>query len=213
MNKCIIIGKIEKAFQLFKDEGTQEHLMYNGSRLYATTIDVTRVSGIVDKITVAIPEKLYTETISERIIVRGSLRTFNDSRHKLILYVLAESISPANDVHDTNLLTLSGNLCKKTVFRKTPLGREITELLIANNQYDNDGHSIPSYIPSICWNANARAAEEYSVGDWLLVKGRIQSRVYEKTNDSGESTEYTVNELSIGRIIKHNRPIVSITHD
>lgn len=64
MNKCIIIGKIEKAFQLFKDEGTQEHLMYNGSRLYATTIDVTRVSGIVDKITIAIPEKLYTETWS-----------------------------------------------------------------------------------------------------------------------------------------------------
>ena len=136
------------------------------------------------------------------------MRTFNDSRHKLIPYVLAESVSSANDSHDVNSLILSGNLCKKPVFRKTPLGREITELLIANNQYNADDQSIPSYIPSICWNAVARAAEAYSMGDWLLVKGRIQSRVYEKTNDSGKSAEYTVNELSIGRIIKHNRPIV-----
>lgn len=208
MNKCILIGKIEKTFQPFKDEGTQEDLMYNGSRLYSTVIDVVRISGITDRIIIAIPEELHTEAIPERIIVRGSLRTFNDSRHKLIPYVLAESVSSANDSHDVNSLILSGNLCKKPVFRKTPLGREITELLIANNQYDADDHSIPSYIPSICWNANARAAEVYSVGDWLLVKGRIQSRVYEKTNDSGESAEYTVNELSIGRIIKHNRPIV-----
>lgn len=203
MNKCILIGKIEKAFEPFKDEGTQDDLMYNESRLYSTTIDITRISGIVDKITIAIPEELYTETIPKRIIVRGSLRTFNDSRHKLILYVLAESIDPAVDAHDVNSLTLSGSLCKKPVFRKTPLGREITELLIANNQYDDDGHSIPSYIPSICWNANARAAELYSVGDWILVKGRIQSRVYEKTDESEKTTEYTVNEFSISRVIRH----------
>lgn len=203
-NKCTITGNVMEEIHPFIDAKTNEQQDYKGEKLYETTLDVSRHSGTIDKIRVVIPSSLLKEKIPGRIRVTGSFRSKNDFKHRVILYVMAETLEPAFTISDENRLVLSGYVCKKPVFRKTPLGTKITDLLLANNQYDENREEISSYIPSICWNENAEHAGSYHVGDWLYVSGRIQSREYDKEDSKGKVHSITVNEFSIARIIRDN---------
>ena len=202
-NECTLTGTVTDKIHPFEDAGTHEHLKYKGENLYEVTLNVARLSGTIDRMRVVIPEHLLNEDIPERIHITGAFQSRNDSRGRLILYIMVKTLATAKTDHDMNRLVFSGNICKKPVFRKTPLGSRITDLLLANNQYEDDT-KISSYIPSICWNDVAELAGSYHVSDWIYVRGQIQSRDYDKEDSNGEVHTITVNEFSIATIIRHN---------
>lgn len=203
-NECTLTGTVTDKIHPFEDAGTHEHLKYKGENLYEVTLDIARLSGSIDRMRVVIPSSLLKEKFPERIHITGAFQSRNDSRGRLILYIMTTTLEPALTIPDENRLVLSSYICKKPVFRETPLGTKITDLLLANNQYDENREEISSYIPSICWNKDAEHAGSYHVGDWIYVSGRIQSREYDKEDSKGKVHSITVNEFSIARIIRDN---------
>ncbi len=161
----------------------------NGGVVYHGTVAVRRESGTEDYIPVALdarktPNLNPFDLVGLRVTVTGEVRTFtrNDEevghRHKTVVWV--QSIYTAPDgVRDDQHVALEGVLCKLPVYRKTPSGREICELLVACNVGTKS-----SYIPVICWGMTARRMAGSDVGDIVELSGRFQSRRYEKTLDA-----------------------------
>ncbi len=154
-------------------------------------------------------------TISERLLqdidfeneklvsVVGQLRSYNknvDNKNKLVLTVFVREIKPIIEVDtkDPNSIFLDGYICKVPIYRKTPLGREITDLLVAINRPYNKS----DYIPSIVWGRNAKFAKNLNVGDRIQMWGRVQSRVYDKKLEEGNSVKKTAYEVSVSKIKK-----------
>jgi primosomal replication protein N len=150
-------------------------------------------------------------TVSERLLeqhplcegalvgVKGQLRSYNklvDGRARLYLTIFAREMT--EDTTAANEIELKGFVCKPPVFRVTPFGREITDLLIAVNRAYNKS----DYIPCIVWGRNARYAAGFEVGDKVTMNGRVQSREYEKQLENGEVTVRTAYEVSIARLHK-----------
>ena len=138
--------------------------------------------------------------------VTGQYRSYNlpiqDQEHKskLLLYVFAKEWELLGDEESVfeNQIILRGFLCKKPVHRKTPFGRELTELLVAvNRTYANS-----DYIPCICWGIDSYFASEYEVGTSVELMGRVQSREYSKTLSNGESETRIAYEVSCKHIDK-----------
>lgn len=166
------------------------------------TIELERKSRNKDLILVVAPEK-YLEhlKIGNRVFVVGKFGSQNvycSGKSHLQLNVYAKYIRQENFLDDKNTILMDGYLCKPPVYRKTPMGKEICDLLIACN--DNEE---TDYIPCICWFENARMASGFKVGDYVKFLGRIQSRIYQKELPGGELEFRTAYEVSIGRIIKH----------
>ena len=139
---------------------------------------------------------------NKHVNVIGQLRSYNKNvgeKNKLILTVFVREIKPIDEENkDPNSIYLDGYICKRPTYRKTPLGREITDLLVAINRPYNKS----DYIPSIVWGRNAKFARNLKVGDRIQMWGRIQSREYEKKIDEETIVKKVAYEVSVSKIKK-----------
>ncbi len=171
-----------------------------GIRFFSFPLGARRLSGAVDSINIIARESLLAPLAIEagqRLRVLGELRSFNNKSGqgaRLVITVFARQIQPWEGP-DENSVQLTGTVCKAPILRRTPLGREICDLILAvPRRYKRS-----DYIPVIAWGQQAREAALSEVGRRLLIRGRIQSRSYTKVLD-GLSIERTAFELSAGTI-------------
>ncbi|MDO4547507.1 MAG: single-stranded DNA-binding protein [Clostridia bacterium] len=166
---------------------------------YSGTLVVKRLSGAQDEIPLTIPGKLCefndgwrTDTL---IMVQGQVRSYNkvvDGAGRLMVTLFAQHISPAPENDTLNRVELRGALCKPPVYRSTPFGREICDLMLAVNR----AFGKSDYIPCIAWGRNAQYASRFKVGDKIRVTGRLQSREYQKLQENGEYITRKAYEVS-----------------
>lgn len=199
-NMVTIVGKI-------MDGREFSHEMY-GERFNIINLIVPRFSESVDILPITISERLLIGidiNPGKYVIIEGQLRSYNryiDSANKLVLTVFAREIFlPDEDkleetLRKPNEIFLDGYICKKPIYRITPFGREITDLLIAVNRAYNKS----DYIPCIAWGRNARFCENLLVGDHIRLWGRVQSREYQKKLSSGEVEKKVAYEVSITKL-------------
>ena len=166
---------------------------------YAFTLSIPRLSGVDDVLPILLPAALLETTpltIGEMVSLEGQLRSFNNRSsegHRLLLSVFTHQLTTGNDV-PFNQIQLSGVVCKTPTLRRTPLGREICDVLLAVNRR----YGRADYLPCIAWGAVAKHVAQYSVGERLTVEGRVQSRTYTKQMEWG-AEEHTAYEVSIMR--------------
>lgn len=196
-NKVTLTGRIE-------EDPVFSHDFY-GENFYTFKLVTDRLSETSDRIPVILSEKfLYTNDLSagNTVEVTGQFRSYNnytDIGNRLVLSVFARNITPvssADEAENPNTIQLTGYICKAPVYRTTPFGREITDLLIAVNRAYNKS----DYIPCIAWGLNAKYASVLSVGEKLRLTGRIQSREYKKKYDDETIETKTAYEVSISRL-------------
>ncbi|MBO7326867.1 MAG: single-stranded DNA-binding protein [Clostridia bacterium] len=174
-----------------------------GEGFYDLTLDVQRLSGQADRVPLTISERLMGDVsleAGEKIGVYGQLRSYNKvvgERSKLVLKVFVRELGIGDD-QNPNYIEIEGFVCKPTVYRTTPFGREICDVLLAVNRAYNKS----DYIPCIAWGRNARYAQSFGVGDKVLISGRIQSREYQKALEDGSYESRTAYEVSINKIEK-----------
>ena len=176
-----------------------------GEKFYSTKIKINRLSNFYDVLPITISERLLQGVDLEEnqnVNIIGQLRSYNKSvgdRNKLVLTVFVREIKPMEeDSKDPNSIYLDGYICKPPIYRKTPLGREITDLLVAINRPYNKS----DYIPSIIWGRNAKFAKNLKVGDRIQLWGRVQSRFYEKKIDEDNIVKKVAYEVSVSKIKK-----------
>ena len=196
-NQVTIMGEIVSAFRF-------SHEVF-GEGFYMVDVSVKRLSNSEDTIPVMISERLIDVTedyTGEFIVVNGQFRSYNkhdELKNRLVLSVFArevEFIEEELDGAKTNNIMLDGYICKLPVYRKTPLGREIADLLIAVNR----PYGKSDYIPCICWGRNARFASAFEVGNHVQVFGRIQSREYVKKLSETATEKRTAYEVSVSKL-------------
>ena len=170
-------------------------------RYYIFPLDITRLSGTVDTINVIVRQNMLEALDAggyDRVDITGELRSFNNKNgdgNRLVVTVFAKEIRLTN-AEDKNSVTLVGTLCKTPNLRRTPLGRQICDMMIAvNRRY---GRS--DYLPCIAWGHHAESVAGMDVGDVIKLEGRIQSRKYIK-NENGTSIERTAFEVSVVSIL------------
>lgn len=199
-NAVTIVGKVvgERKFS---------HEMY-GEKFYIFNLEVPRLSDSVDILPITISERLIFNIdfdLGKYVIIEGQLRSYNrfiESSNRLVLTIFARGIYIPNEeelnerMRKPNEIYLDGYICKKPIYRTTPFGREITDLLIAVNRPYNKS----DYIPCIAWGRNARFCENLLIGDHIKVWGRIQSREYQKKLQSGEIEIKIAFEVSISKL-------------
>ncbi|NLM10693.1 MAG: single-stranded DNA-binding protein [Clostridiaceae bacterium] len=203
-NSASLTGKI-----ISKPEFSHE--VY-GEGFYNITVEVPRLSNTYDYLPVMFSERLLPLEkfeIGKIVAVDGQFRSYNnyssEGGHKLLLTVFARDIvimDPSDKVRVTNSIYLNGFICKNPVYRTTPFGREISDILLAVNRAYNKS----DYIPCIAWGRNARYASNFEVGDNIKIWGRIQSRKYQKKLSDGTVEDRIAYEVSISKmeINKHN---------
>lgn len=123
-NECTLTGTVTDKIHLFEDAGTHEHLKYKGENLYEVTLDVARLSGFIDRMRVVIPERLLKEDMPERIHITGAFQSRNDSRRRLILYIMAKILVAAKTDHDLNRLIFSHEFSIAAIIRHNPKKKE-----------------------------------------------------------------------------------------
>lgn len=202
-NNINIIGKI-------LTELVYSHEVF-GEGFYNMSVEVLRLSDNADVLPVTISERLMVKndiTVGSLIFITGQIRSYNnyvesEGRNRLILTIFArdyklleyETSENPNDVY------LNGYVCKPPIYRTTPFGREITDLLLAVNRSYNKS----DYIPCIAWGRNARFAGKLSVGDNIKIWGRMQSRNYQKKLETGEILEKVAFEVSLSKLEYDNK--------
>lgn len=176
-----------------------------GEKFYNTKIKINRLSDSYDVLPITVSERLLEEIDFENnksVKVVGQLRSYNkniDNKNRLVLTIFVRDIKVCDEENkDPNSIFLDGYICKNPIYRKTPLGREITDLLVAINRPYNKS----DYIPSIVWGRNAKFAKSLKVGDRIQMWGRVQSREYEKKTDNGDVLKKVAYEVSISKIKK-----------
>ena len=173
-----------------------------GQDFYTLPLEVRRLSGASDTLNVTLrASALAALQGAERIEVEGELRSFNSRRGdwpRLVITVFARTIVPPCEEDDENLVELRGTLCKTPKLRRTPLGRDICDLLLAVNR----SYARSDYLPCICWGLTAREAAQWEVGTRLALRGRIQSRRYLKVTDGGtvERVAFEVSAAELERL-------------
>ena len=196
-NQVILIGKIVGEF-------SYSHEIY-GEGFYTTDVSVERTSGSCDMVPVMVSDRLMNvkESCTEKLVrVTGQFRSYNrheKKKNKLVLSVFAREIEFLDKIEEsagTNQIYLDGFICKEPIYRKTPLGREITDLLLAVNR----PYGKSDYIPCICWGRNARYVSNFAVGARCLVWGRIQSREYMKKLDEENVERRVAFEVSVAKV-------------
>ena len=194
-NHLVLRGKIVS-------DKSYSHEIY-GEKFYVFNLEVIRLSSTVDIIPITISERLLTGLdleIGKKVVVEGQFRSYNNyenERNRLILTVFAKEISEVEGEDDkeevTNEVILVGYVCKKPIYRQTPFGREIADVLLAVNRAYNKS----DYIPSIAWGRNARFCQNMEVGTEVKITGRVQSRTYEKKYEDGTTETRVAYEVSI----------------
>ena len=195
-NQAIIIGTIE-------DEFVFNHKIY-AEKFYTFTVKVPRLSGASDNVRVMVSERLIMDgeyCIGDMIEVTGQFRSYNsyeNGDNRLVLTVFAKDICHFDEEEskNPNTLFLNGFICKEPVYRTTPFGREIADILLAVNRAYNKS----DYIPCIAWGRNARFAKHLEVGQNVKIWGRMQSREYQKKLSETEVVTKTAFEVSVNRL-------------
>ena len=183
-------------------EPVLSHTVY-GESFYVFDLEVERLSDSVDVIPVLISEKLMTDfAVDTYVKISGQMRTYNKmegKNRKLLIYVFTRDIESLTaeefnaNKEPNNLVSLTGFICKEPVYRTTPFGREITDLLVAvNRSYNNS-----DYIPCIAWGRNAKYTKTFSTGQKVEIIGRFQSREYTKKDENGNIITKQAYELSV----------------
>ncbi len=191
-NQVTIMGEIASPF-IFS------HEVY-GEGFYMVDVHVKRLSNSEDNIPLMISERLIDvsqDYTGEFIMVSGQFRSYNrhdEQKNRLVREV--EFIEEELDGAKTNNIFLDGYICKLPVYRKTPLGREIADLLLAVNR----PYGKSDYIPCICWGRNARFASGFEVGEHVQIIGRIQSREYIKKLTETETEKRVAYEVSVSKL-------------
>ncbi len=180
-------------------EAQFSHEVY-GEGFYTFLVDVPRLSEASDKIPVTISERLLSPEslqVGTHVSIMGQFRSYNnysDTGSKLLLTLFAREIVFTDDDPKTpNEITLTGFICKPPVYRHTPFGREIADILLAVNRSYNKS----DYIPCIAWGRNARFCQGLEVGSKIRLTGRIQSREYKKRINDDEFITKTAYEISV----------------
>ena len=196
-NQVSVSGEIVSGF-------TFSHEVF-GEGFYMVDILVRRLSDSADQIPVMISERLIDvsgDYVGEYIRIGGQFRSYNrheEKKNRLVLSVFAREVEFRDGELEnakTNQIFLDGYICKPPVYRKTPLGREIADLLIAVNR----PYGKSDYIPCICWGRNARFASGFEVGGHAQICGRIQSREYVKKLSETESERRIAYEVSVSKL-------------
>ena len=203
MNKLIenndveLVGEIVSGFS-FSHESF-------GEAFYFVDVAVKRLSETFDYLPLLISEHLIdvnSDCIGKTIHVNGQLRSFNlheEKKNRLILSVFVRELGLLDEIDEdmkTNQIFLDGYICKDPIYRKTPLGREIADLLLAVNR----SYGKTDYIPCIVWGRNARFVSRLEVGGHIQIFGRIQSREYTKKISETETEKHIAYEVSTSRI-------------
>ena len=180
------------------------HEIY-GEKFYKFYIEIDRLSGQKDRIPVIISERLIDVddfNIGKIIFIEGQYRSYNkmdeSNKSRLILSVFVKDISGlevSENVKTVNELTVTGVVCKQPIYRKTPLGRDIADILLAVNRSYNKS----DYIPCIIWGRNAKYCEHLETGTTVRVVGRVQSREYEKKYEDGTVEKRVAYEVSVSK--------------
>lgn len=182
---------------------TYDHEMY-GEGFYKVFVQVTRISGNLDTIPVMVSDRIIDvnkNLTGEMVAIEGEFRSYNKhllGANKLLLFVLCKKIEIVKYCMNEDEIFLRGFICKNPIYKKTPFKREISDLLIAVNRY----YGKSDYIPCICWGRNARYAAGFEIGDEIVIRGRIQSRTYEKKISDTEFETRTAYEVSANMIEK-----------
>lgn len=180
------------------------HEVY-GEGFYSFLLEVPRLSESFDRIPVTVSERLIAKhklEIGKIIEVEGQFRSYNsynNDGNRLLLTVFAREIIFLDDekkIKNPNQIYLNGYICKKPIYRMTPFGREITDILLAVNRSYNKS----DYIPCISWGRNARYSDNLTIGENIKVWGRIQSREYQKKRDDGSVLTKTAFEVSVSKM-------------
>ena len=173
----------------------------HGTRFYRFPLEVPRLSGTPDTLPVLLPEPLLDTVQTEAPLrVQGQLRSPNNrSRvgNRLVLTVYAQAIQPGTG-EPCNRILLSGALCKPPVFRRTPLGRSICDLMLAVSRR----YGRADYLPVIAWGQLAVRAARLQVGDPLSLEGRVQSRAYRKVLEDGSIQDRVAYEVSAMHLLE-----------
>ncbi len=194
-NSIYIAGKITEECEF-------SHEVY-GEGFYLFKISSERLSDNEDILPITVSERLIDKqslTLGTRVEVIGQLRSYNNygnKKNKLVLTIFAREINLLEEdtEQNPNQIFLNGFICKPPVYRKTPFGREISDILVAVNRAYNKS----DYIPCIAWGRNARYLSNLSVGENIKIWGRVQSRKYQKkVEDTVE--ERIAYEVSISKI-------------
>lgn len=195
-NEIIIQG-------IFVGKPQFSHELY-GIKFYEGRFLVNRLSEVKDELIVIISEtwmEIITLNQSKLMQIIGQVRSYNEiskPKNKLLLRVFAKEIFvPTVICDEPNSVKLLGYLCREPNYRTTPFGREISDLLVAVNR----SHKKTDYIPVIAWGGYAKKIKDCKIGTKIEILGRLQSRIYEKVSDSGETVEKVVYEVSSNRII------------
>ena len=206
-NYLTLVGKVtgEKRFS---------HEIY-GERFYIFNLEIPRLSGVADIIPITISERLISDDTlndGQKLLVKGQFRSYNSyesEKNRLILTVFAKDVRIISEEEQneeeneiarkdiiTNEVVLIGYICKKPIYRQTPFGREIADILLAVNRAYNKS----DYIPCIAWGRNARFCQNLEVGSQIKLVGRVQSRTYEKKHEDGSVETRVAYEVSVGSL-------------
>lgn len=196
-NQVTVMGEVASEF-------TFSHEVF-GEGFYVVDVMVRRLSNSEDRIPLLVSERLIDvnqDYRGEYIMASGQFRSYNrhdEQKNRLVLSVFVREVSFVEEELDgakTNSILLDGYICKAPIYRKTPLGREIADLLLAVNR----PYGKSDYIPCICWGRNARYASTFNVGEHVQVNGRIQSREYVKKLSETEAEKRIAYEVSVGKL-------------
>ncbi len=199
-------NNVVKVVGIVETEPQFSHEVY-GEEFYNFKLRIKRLSDMYDILVVTVSERLIDRgliQVGELFEIKGQIRSYNNytsdiRENKLVLNVFARDIALLNKddlERHNNEVEIIGFICKDPVHRSTPFGREITDVLIAVNRHYNKS----DYIPCIVWGKNAKFVSKLEVGTKLKVWGRLQSRVYQKKLENGETIEKNAFELSISKL-------------
>jgi len=174
-------------------------------KFYTFELSVNRLSEAKDIVPILISEKILPNmNVGDIFTVNGQLRTYNKyegNKRRLVMFAFVRDITKINEeefskIKNTNELIIKGNLCKKPSFRVTPLGREVSDILVAVNR----AYRKSDYIPAISWGRNAKYCSNLETGTYVQINGRFQSRTYTKRSMEDNTEVKVAYEVSINRI-------------
>ena len=196
-NQVSMMGEIVSEFQF-------SHEVF-GEGFYMVELAVNRLRNYSDYIPLMISERLIDteqDYTGQLIRVSGQFRSYNrheEKKNRLVLSVFVRELEFFDEIDEnekTNQIFLDGYICKEPIYRKTPLGREIADVLLAVNR----SYGKSDYIPCICWGRNARFASGFTVGSHIQIVGRVQSREYVKRIDEENVEHRVAYEVSVSKV-------------
>ena len=196
-NQVTMMGEIVSAFQF-------SHEVF-GEGFYMVELAVSRLSNYSDYIPLMVSERLIDteqDYTGQFIRISGQFRSYNrheEKKNRLVLSVFVRELEFLDEIDEnekTNQIFLDGYICKEPIYRKTPLGREIADVLLAVNR----SYGKSDYIPCICWGRNDRFASGFTVGCHIQIVGRVQSREYVKRISEEEVEHRVAYEVSVSKV-------------